>query len=103
MPDHSLGNAVAQRILKEPAPGSPTCAFQVDDCDIPVRHHQIFACNVESRAHLASPKRDFKLPSPVLKSVDTIARTTISGWLSGRNCARQTTELPEPRGLTSKI
>src|SRR5262249_4351159 len=102
MLDDSLGDAAPQRILQEPAPGSPTCTRQVGDCDIAVGHHQVFAGNVESGAHLASPNRDFKLASPVLKSVDTIARTTISGWLSGRNCARQTTELPVPLALTAK-
>jgi hypothetical protein len=57
--------------------------------------------NVDHRAHAAAPKRGFRLPRPVSTNVETMVRTTMSGWLLARNSTRHSATEPLPFGLTS--
>jgi len=101
--DDSFGGPGLKRVLCEPTPGSPKRALQIGDSDIAVRRLQILAVEIQYLNHFGTPKCGFRLSSPVLSRVDTIALTTMSGWPFARNCARHSTELPGPLGLTSRV
>src|SRR5262249_5392439 len=99
--DDRLGGAVSPRVRKEPTPGSPPRALQIDDGDLAIGRRHTTAISTRRGNHFAAPKRVFRLSRPVLNSVLTMALTTMSGWSFGRNCARQITEHPEPLGFAS--
>src|SRR5262249_27146088 len=101
--DDNLCDPVSQWVCKEPIPRSPARALQIDDGDFTVGGRRDSAIEFGSDDHFAAPKRDFRLSSPVLKSVETIVLTIISPWPFPRYCARHSTELPVPLGFTPRI
>src|SRR5271169_1698283 len=100
---NGLSDALPQRILVETAPGAAAGTLQIDDGDIAISRQREFNVLVGFVCHLPAPKRGFKLASPVLKSVPMMVLTIRSPWPFARYCARHSTELPAPFGLTSNI
>src|SRR5262245_27022620 len=101
--EHRFGNSVARRIREQPSPRPSARAFQIDECDFAIGGGRAGAIEFSNGHHFPAPKRCFRLSSPVLSSAETIALTTRSGWLSGRNCERHSTTLPSPLGLTPSV
>src|SRR5262245_49209622 len=79
--------------------GSLPRALQVDRGDLPVGRGRIWKVELYDCAHLATPKRDFKLSRPVLSNGDNMPFTPAGP----RNCTRQLTTEPLPLGVTSSV
>ena len=88
--------------VPEAVPGALAGALQIYHRDIAGGRGQSLNIVFKHGAHFGVPKRAFRLASPVLSSVDTMIRMTMSGCPSGRYCTCHSTEQPAPVGLTPK-
>ena len=71
--------------------------------DFTVGRQQATSLELRRWDHLPAPKRGLRLSRLTLNNVETIVLTTRSGWPFARYCARHSTELPAPLGLTSSV
>ena len=101
--ENGFGDAGALRILIEPAPGPQARTVQVDNGDLAIGRLETLADRVPRLRSWSPQKRDLRLSSPALNSVETIVFAISVPGPFGRNCARHSTELPAPLGLTDSI
>src|SRR5215470_11241349 len=101
--EYGRGELDSPRFLKKATPGASAGAFQIDAGNPAVSRPQPIDVKAPFLHHLPPPNRALRLSSPVLNKVETIALTMRLGLLLARYCARHSTELPEPFGLTSSI
>ena len=77
--DNRLGDTRSARVLFETCPCATARALQVDRGDLPVSRGWPGRVKLRDARSLRTPKRDFRLSSPVLTSLDTMSFTTMSG------------------------
>src|SRR6516164_6287217 len=97
-----FGEVLPHGVVKETAPRPSPRALQIDDRDLAVGGRQTRSVQLLGIDHLVAPKRVLRPLSPDLNKVETMVLTARVPWLSARNSARHSTELPEPSGWTPR-
>ena len=75
---------------------------QVDDGDFAVGRRLDVGIVAQCFHYFGTPKRGFRLSSPIFSNVATMVLMKIVGCPSDRNCTRHVTALPLPFGPTSR-